>query len=51
MMTHAFVLLPLDFVPIVGGHDYPEVLFGDNATEVANNAILIICPIVSHEEY
>jgi hypothetical protein len=44
-MTHAFVLLQLDLVHI-GGHDYPIVLFGHNATEVANQALLPMCPIV-----
>jgi hypothetical protein len=47
-MTHPFVLLLLDFVHI-GGHDYPIVLFGHNATEVANHDILPMYPIVYHD--
>ena len=35
VVMHANVLLLLDFV-YPGGHISPQVLFGDNATEVAN---------------
>ena len=47
VVMHATVLLLLDFV-YPGGH-IPPVLFGDNATEVANNAALPMCPVVYHD--
>jgi hypothetical protein len=47
-IMHATVLLLMAFV-YPGGHISPQVLFGDNATEVANNAALPMCPVVYHD--
>jgi hypothetical protein len=44
-MPAATVLLVLDLMH-PGGHHYPLVLFGDNVTQIANNEIPLMCPIV-----
>jgi hypothetical protein len=49
VVTHAIVLLILDFMYPGGGHHYPLVLFRDNVTKVTNNEIPPMCPIVYHD--
>jgi hypothetical protein len=48
VVTHYIFLLLLHFVH-VGGHDSFLVIFGVNATEVANLSILLMSPLVYHD--
>jgi hypothetical protein len=43
---HATVLLLLDFVHLGGHNNSPKEVFGDYTTEVSNNAMIIIDPVV-----
>jgi|GWRWMinimDraft_5_1066013.scaffolds.fasta_scaffold110519_2 hypothetical protein len=49
VVMHATVLLLMAFVYPGRGHNSPRVLFGDNATEVTNNAALPMSPMVYHD--
>jgi hypothetical protein len=45
VVMHTTVLLLLNLV-YPGGHNSPQVLIGDNATKVTNNATLPMRPMV-----
>lgn len=48
VVMQATILLILDLIPTEGHHSQ-IVLFGNKMKEVANNVILAVCPIVSHD--